>query len=147
VPLPLRLTRLDEEFRPDMAFFGDLRVFESLPGAFEIGAGMLQPGIEKPSVEGNVEIILMGCVAPCQQRSVGTAAPACRAAPFFQKPEPARAVRPSQIDGSERQRVEKYNFCHFDVAVDVELSALKFRVRDALENGAQIIETQTKLTF
>jgi hypothetical protein len=37
------LARLDQKFRRDMAFFGELGAFEILAVTFEIGAGILQP--------------------------------------------------------------------------------------------------------
>jgi hypothetical protein len=57
------LAGFDQEFRRDMPLFGELRLFEIFAAAFEMGAGILQPGIEELGVEGGAEIVVVRSVA------------------------------------------------------------------------------------
>ena len=58
------LPGLDDELGGDMAFLGQLRAFERLPGMIEIGAGILQVRVQKEGEETLVEVVMMRDVFP-----------------------------------------------------------------------------------
>ena len=58
------LPGLDNQLGGDVAFLGQLRAFQRLPGMIEIGAGILQVRVQKKGEQPLVEIVVMRDVSP-----------------------------------------------------------------------------------
>ena len=114
---------VDQQLGGEMALLGELRLLEPLPLALEIGAGILQVGIEEQLIEPVVEIVVMGDVAPRPRR--GRFAKSKRRRK--KRTRRSALARPKcgiaeRIARAERHEVVEIALRHLEAAVHVEFA-------------------------
>ena len=100
-----RMALVDQRLGRQMSLLGELRLVERLPAVLEIGAGILQVGVEEEAVQAPVEIVVVGDVSPRPPLAVALMQPAEPHPRALERLQPAHACETHDVVRAERQEV------------------------------------------
>ena len=129
---------VDEKLGGQMPLLGELRLFQRLALAFEIGAGILPIRVEEKAIEPLVEIIVPGDVAPGVLAIVALMEAAQRDARLVQQRDPTQPGIRTEVARSECEQVIEVAVRQFDAAVHVEFPERQFGIERQFALGGAV---------
>ena len=129
---------VDEQLGGEMALLGQLGLFQRLPLALEIGAGILPIRVEEEPIEPSVEIVMPGDVAPGVLAIVALMEAAQRDARVVEHRDPAQAGVRTKVHRAEREKVIEVAVRQLDAAVHVEFPERELGIERQLAFGGAV---------
>ncbi len=129
---------VEEKLGGQMSLLGQLRLFQRLALALEIGAGILPIRVEEKAIEPLVEIIVPGDVAPGVLAIVALMEAAQRDARLVQQRDPAQPGVRAEVARAEREKVIEVAVRQFEAAVHVEFPERQLGIERQLALGGAV---------